>query len=136
MLMLKISELQVGDLVMAEYDDQWHEGEIIDIDRLDGKAQVKTSAEQEFWYDGKHLGSIPLDEMQLFKLGFQKQENPDGSVKYMKGAFRVLLHQPNNFSNFEMWYREDQRHISMPISVHDFQNKYLAMTKIVLAKGE
>lgn len=134
--MLKLNELKVGDLVMAEYDDQWHEGEITNIDRLDGKVCVMTSEDQEFWYDERHLKPILLDEMQLFKLGFQKQENEDGSVKYLKGAFRVLLHKANDFNSFEMWYREDQRHITQPIYVHDFQNKYLAMTKIVLAKAE
>ena len=135
MLMLKINELKVGDLVMVEYDGQWQEGEVNNIDRGDGKACVKTSEDQEFWYEPSHMRPIPLDEGQLFKLGFQKQENPDGSVKYSKGAFRVLLHTPGNFSTFEMWYREDKRHITQPSFVHDFQNKHLEMTKVVLEKG-
>jgi hypothetical protein len=134
--MLKLSELKVGDLVMAQYDGNLKEGEITNVDRFDGKVCIKTNDEQEFWYEVNHIQPIPLDESQLFKLGFQKQDNGDGSVKYMKGAFRALVHHANDFSNFEMWYREDQRHINGPISVHDFQNKYLAMTKVVLAKGE
>ena len=134
--MLKINELKEGDLVMAEYDGQWKEGEIKNVDSIDRKACVATSEEQEFWYEINHIKPIPLDESKLFKLGFQKQENDDGSVKYVKGAFRVLLHQPANFSNFEMWYREDRRHISQPIAVHEFQNKHLDMTKIPLLKGE
>lgn len=134
--MLKLSEMKVGDIVMAEYDDQWHEGEIVDVDHIDDKVLIMINEDQEFWYDMKHIKAIALDEGQLFKLGFQKQVLPDGGVKYMKGAFRVLLHKPDDFSTFEMWYREDQRHISQPINVHDFQNKYLSMTKVVLAKGE
>ncbi|HEX8462448.1 MAG TPA: hypothetical protein VF623_13505 [Segetibacter sp.] len=134
--MLKLNELKVGDLVNAEYDGQLKEGEIIQVDRLDEKVCIKTLDEQEFWYELDHIRPIILDESQLFKLGFQKQENTDGSVKYMKGAFRVLVHQPDAFSNFEMWYREDQRHINAPIYLHDFQNKYHDMTKVVLAKGE
>lgn len=134
--MLKLNEMKTGDFVLAEYDDQWHEGEIINVDRSDEKVLVKTSEDQEFWYDMKHIKPISFDEGQLFNLGFQKQELPEGGVKYSKGAFRVLLHKPGNFSTFEMWYREDQRHISEPIFVHDFQNKYMAMTKVVLAKGE
>jgi hypothetical protein len=134
--MLKLSELKVGDIVMVEYDGQMREGEVTDIDRIDAKACVATSEEQEFWYDSHHMSPIRLDEAQLFKLGFQKQPNTDGSVKYAKGAFRVLLHHPNDFSNFEMWYREDQRHIGEPIYVHEFQNKFLAMTKVPLTKGE
>ena len=134
--MLKLNELKVGDIVLAEFDGQWKEGEVIQVDRGDEKACVKTSEDQEFWYELNHLKGIVLDEAQLFKLGFQKQENTDGSVKYSKGAFRILLHNPGEFSNFEIWYREDKRHITTPIFLHDFQNKYLDMTKIVLGVGE
>jgi len=134
--MLKLNELKVGDLVYAEYDGQLKEGEITDIDHLDEKACIMTSEDQEFWYELNHIKPIALDESQLFKLGFQKQENTDGSVKYMKGAFRLLLHHPNDFFNVEMWYREDQRHVSGPLYVHDLQNKFHSMTKVLLTKGE
>lgn len=133
--MLKISELKEGDLVMVEYDGQWKEGAITNIDRIDAKVCVPSPEDEEFWYDSKHLQPILMDESYLFKLGFQKQANDDGSIKYLKGAFRVLLHEPGNFSKFEMWYREDKRHISHPIYVHEFQNNYLAMTKVPLTKG-
>ncbi|HEX8358204.1 MAG TPA: hypothetical protein VF610_12355 [Segetibacter sp.] len=133
--MLKFNELKVGDLVMVEYDGQLKEGEVTDLNNLDRQVCLVTD-EQEFWYETSKLQPIPLDESQLFKLGFQKQVNPDGTVKYMKGAFRVKLHRENDFSGFEMWYREDLRHIKQPIFVHDFQNKYLDMTKIHLGKGE
>jgi len=132
--MIKYNELKVGDLVMTVYDGQTREGEIIDLNGDEKQVCVLTD-EQEFWYELNQLEPITLDEAQLFKLGFQKEENGDGSVKYMKGAFRVLLHSPNNFSNFEMWYREDRRHIGQPIKVHTFQNHYLEMTKIHLVKG-
>lgn len=131
---MKFKELQIGDLVMAEFDDTLHEGEVCNVDWIDRKACVRTDEGNEFWYDMEHLKPILLDESQLFKLGFQKQTMPDGGVKYMKGAFRVLLHKPGDFSTFEMWYREDQRHIVEPMYVHEFQNKYLAMTKIVLTR--
>lgn len=134
--MLKFNELKVGDFVMAEFDGQLKEGEITDVDNLDKKVCVLTSDDQEFWYETQYLQPIPLDEAQLFKLGFQKQENGDGSAKYSKGAFRVFIHHPGDFSNFEIWYREDKRHIKQPIYLHDFQNKYLEMTKVPLTKGE
>lgn len=134
--MLKFNELKVGDFVLAEFDGVAKEGEITDVDNLDRKVCVLTSDDQEFWYEPKDIKPIMLDEAQLFRLGFQKQANPDGSVKYLKGAFRVLIHHPNDFSNFEMWYREDQRHIKQPIYLHDFQNKYYEMTKVHLTKGE
>lgn len=133
--MLKFNELKTGDFVMAEYDGQLKEGEITDVDNLDKKACVITADGQEFWYEPKNLMPILLDESQLFKLGFQKQANSDGSAKYSKGAFRVLVPDPGDFSNFEMWYREDHRLIRQPGYVHDFQNKYLEMTKIHLTKG-
>lgn len=133
--MLKISELKEGDLVMAEYDGQWNEGAVTNVDRIDVKAEIATAATQEFWYDLKHIRPILLDESYMFKLGFQKQDNEDGSIKYWKGAFRVLLHEPGNFSNFEMWYREDQRHIAHAIYVHEFQNDFLQMTKVPLTQA-
>jgi hypothetical protein len=134
--MLKFNELKVGDLVLAEFDGEVKEGEVTDVDNLDKKVCVLTSDGQEFWYEPKHLKPIVLDESQLFKLGFQKQSNGDGSVKYLKGAFRVLVPNPDDFSYFEMWYREDHRLIRQPIYLHDFQNKYLQMTKVHLTKGE
>ena len=133
--MLKFNELKSGDIVMAEYDGNQKEGEITNVDHIDRKVCIVTADGQEFWYEAKHLVPIALDESQLFKLGFQKEANGDGSAKYSKGAFRVSVRNPNDFSNFEMWYREDKRLIKQPTYVHDFQNKYLDMTKIPLIKG-
>lgn len=133
--MIKFNELKVGDLVMVEFDGNKLEGEVRDLNGDEKQVCVESDV-QDFWYETDHIYPIPLDEGQLFKLGFQKHDNEDGSVKYMKGAFRVLIHQPNTFSNFEMWYREDRRHISQATSVHDFQNKYLDMTKIHLSKDK
>jgi hypothetical protein len=132
--MIKFNELKVGDLVMAEYDGQLREGEVLNLNGDEKQVCVQTDV-QDFWFETDHLHPITLDEAALFKLGFQKQDHGDGSIKYMKGAFRVLLHSPNNFSDFEMWYREDRRHISQPINVHTFQNHYLSMTKVHLTAG-
>ena len=129
--MIKFNELKRGDYVMAEYDGQKREGEVMDLNGDEKQVCVK-SGDQDFWFETDHLYPIPFDEAQLFKLGFQKHENEDGTVKYMKGAFRVLLHHPNDFSNFEIWYREDRRHIGQPTTVHEFQNQYLQMTKVHL----
>jgi len=129
--MIKFNELKVGDYVMAEYDGQQKEGEVIQLNG-DEKQVCIQSGDQDFWFETSHLYPITLDEAQLYRLGFTKQENEDGSVKYMKGAFRVLLHSPNTFNEFEIWYREDRRHIGKTIYVHEFQNHYLEMTKIHL----
>ncbi len=132
--MIKYNELKPGDLVMVEYDGQLREGEVRNLNGDEKQVCVETEV-QDFWYELRDLHPISLDESQLFKLGFQKQVNENGSVKYMKGAFRVLLHSPDDFSNFEMWYREDHRRITQLIKVHTFQNYYLEMTKIHLTKG-
>jgi hypothetical protein len=77
---------------------------------------------------------IPVDEQQLIKLGFQMQDlNGDGR-KYMKGAFRIVTPKIGDFTNIEMWYREDRRHFSYPIGVHQLQNLHLQMTKVPLEK--
>jgi hypothetical protein len=129
--MIKFNELKVGDYVMAEYNGQQKEGEVIQLNGDEKQVYIQ-SGDQDFWFETSHLYAITLDEAQLYRLGFTKQENEDGSVKYMKGAFRLLLHSPNTFNEFEIWYREDRRHIVKPICVHEFQNHYLEMTKVHL----
>jgi hypothetical protein len=42
----------------------------------------------------------PLNEEQLLKLGFQRQDTENG-IKYLKGPFRILLPQEGNFSNLK-----------------------------------
>ena len=59
---------------------------------------------------------------------------PDGTIKYMYGPFRILISEKGNFSHFEMWYREDRRHITEPIFVHELQNHYHQMTKVDLVR--
>ena len=132
--MIKFNELKVGDYVMAEYGGQQKEGEVIQLNG-DEKQVCIQSGDQEFWFETDHLHPIALDEAQLFKMGFQKLENGNDSGKYGKGAFRVLLQNPGDFSVFEIWYREDRRHIPHHISLHEFQNHYLQMTKIHLTEN-
>ena len=62
--------------------------------------------------------------------GFVKEVDGD-SVKYMKGPFRIVIVN-NNFSDIEMWYREDRRHFNSQIGVHHLQNLYHNMTKVPL----
>jgi hypothetical protein len=131
--MIKLHELTAGDIVLAEYEGERSEGEVIELNREDGEVCVRTAV-QDFWYTPEQLFPIPLDEEQLFKFQFEKQLMPDGKVKYLKGPFRILLSQNGNFSSFEMWYREDKRHITRDISVHELQQHYHQMTKVDLAR--
>ena len=132
--MIKLHELRVGDIVLAEYEGQRSEGEVIGLDREERKANIQTSV-QDFWFDANDLYPIPLDEAQLMKFNFEKEELADGSVKYKYMPFRILLSQKGDFSHLEMWYREDRRHITHPVSVHELQNYYHEMTKVDLVRA-
>ena len=128
--MIRFNELKPGDIVIAEYEGEKWEGVVKELNKEDKEVCVETSV-QEFWFTPEHLYPIPLSDGQLMKLGFERSENGDG-VKYLKNSFRVFLPQKDNFSNFEMWWREDRRHITQPISVHELQNHYYQMTKVEL----
>jgi hypothetical protein len=131
--MIKLHELKVGDIVVAEYEGQRSEGEVIEFNREDGEICVRTAV-QDFWYTPDQLYPIPLTDEQLVKFAFEKQEIEGGNIKYLRGPFRILLSQNGNFSNFEMWYREDRRHITRELMVHELQNHYRQMTKVELAR--
>jgi hypothetical protein len=131
--MIKFHEIKVGDIILAEYEGLRSEGEVTELNGDDKEVCVRTSV-QEFWFTTDQLFPIPLDENQLIKFNFQRLDMPDGSVKYMMGPFRILLRSNGDFSSFEMWYREDRRHMSQPISVHELQNHYYDMTKVHLER--
>lgn len=131
--MIKFQECKVGDIVLVEYDGRRQEGEVIELNGEDKEVCVQTAV-QEFWFTPDQLYPIPLDEQQLAMFHFERQEFGDGSVKYLKGPFRILLSEKGNFSRFEMWYREDRRHIKQPITVHELQNHYRQMTKVELVR--
>ena len=129
--MIKFNDLQNGDYVLAASDGQAYQGKVLDFNN-DEKEICVYNGVQEFWFKGEALFPIPLDEEQLFKLKFSKTVNEDGSVKYLKGAFRIQTRKQDDFSNFEIWYRDEKRQIMHPISVHQLQNHYLDMTKVHL----
>jgi hypothetical protein len=129
--MIKFQDIKVGDYLLAAQDGTTWAGEVTNLNG-DEKEICVDNGIQEFWFKCEELKPLPLDEAQLLKLNFQKQENGDGSVKYMKGAFRILLSHKDDFSKFEIWYREEKRQIIQPIPVHQLQNHYLEMTKVHL----
>ena len=129
--MIKISDLKAGDIVRVMYEGQEKEGVVTDTNREDNMACVNNGV-QEFWYAPEDLSPLPLTEDRLINtLGFEREEHPDG-VKYKKGPFRVLVHDPGNYTDLEVWYREDHRHFKTPLYVHELQNHYLQMTKVHL----
>jgi hypothetical protein len=129
--MIKMSELQPGDIVMAEYEGQMWEGTVEELNKEDREVCVKTAI-QEFWFKPEALHPIPLNEEQLLKLGFQRVANEDGSVKYKKDSFRVLVPAGGDFNHLEIWWREDRRHLHNAIYVHELQNHHYQMTKVEL----
>ena len=129
--MIKFSEIKVGDYLIADNDGDKKQGEVTNLNHDEKQVCVDTGA-QEFWYETEQLSPIALDEDQLKKLKFHKQENPDGTVKYMKGAFRMMLPAKGDFSHFELWYRDEHRHIMHPLNVHHLQNHFYEMTKVHL----
>ncbi len=128
--MIRFNELKPGDLVIAEYEGEKWEGIVKDVNREEKEVCVETPV-QEFWFTPEHLYPIPLSDEQLQKLGFTKSENGN-EVKYMKDSFRLLVPVKGDFSNIEIWWREDRRTLNRRISVHELQNHYYEMTKVEL----
>ncbi len=130
-IMIKFQDIKVGDYLMADNDGDTLQGEVTNLNGDEKQVCVDTGT-QEFWFEISQLNPIPLDEKQLSMLKFSKQENDDGTVKYMKGAFRILIAAKDDFNNMEIWYRDERRIIHEPLSVNKLQNHYYDMTKVHL----
>ena len=116
--MLKITHLKEGDIITVDDDGIMREGTVVRVSREEHQALVDNGV-QEFWYSQEDMYSLPLD----------------GAVKYKKDSFRLVTPQKGDFTNLEMWWREDRRHFDFPITVHELQNLYLDMTKVHLDKA-
>ena len=130
--MLKIGNLKAGDIIVVNDDGVMREGTVVNVSHEENQALVDNGV-QEFWYSPDEMHAIPLDEPQLMQLGFSKEE-ADGSVKYKKDSFRLVTPKKGDFSNIEMWWREDRRHFSFPLGVHELQNLFHDMTKVPLGR--
>lgn len=128
--MIKFHEVKVGDYLIADNDGDSRRGEVTNLNGDEKQVCVDTG--QEFWYETNQLIAIPLNEEELMSLRFHKQVNNDGTVKYLKGAFRILIPKEGDFSRMEIWYRDETRHILQPINVHNLQNHFHEMTKVHL----
>jgi hypothetical protein len=129
---LKLGELKSGDIIAVNDDGVEREGTVVKVSHEDHQALVDNGV-QEFWYGLDDMHSIPLDESQLIRLGFTREET-DGGIKYKKDSFRLVTPRAGDFSNLDMWWREDRRHFNFPIGVHQLQNLHLDMTKVPLEK--
>ncbi len=128
--MIKIGNLKEGDIITVNDEGVLREGTVVSTSHEEHQALVNNGI-QEFWYSQDEMFPVPLDENQLLKLGFTKEDD-NGSVKYKKDSFRLVTPKKGDFSNIEMWWREDKRHFSFPLGVHELQNLYHDMTKVHL----
>ena len=129
--MLKFQNIKVGDYLMADNDGDVLKGEVTNLKHGENQVCLDIGV-QEFWYEMGQLSPITLIDAELTSLKFSKQVNADGTVKYSKGAFRIMLASENDFSRMEIWYRDERRHITHPIFLHELQNHYYDMTKVHL----
>lgn len=131
--MVKITELKEGDVVKVIDSGDERIGTVVEISRDENMANINNGV-QEFWYNQEDIIPVPLTEEQLVRtLGFEKEEAGE-VVKYKKGPFRVVVHDPGNYTHLEVWYREDHRLFNHPLYVHELQNHYLQMTKVYLER--
>lgn len=131
--MIKISDLKEGDVVNLLDEGVEREGVVTDVDREENMAKVDNGI-QEFWYNPEQIVPIPMTEERLINLlGFEKVADPEG-VKFKKGAFRILVKDPGNYTNLDLWYREDHRHFNHALYLHELQNHHLQMTKVPLER--
>jgi hypothetical protein len=130
---LKLGELKQGDIIAVNDDGVEREGTVVRTSPENHQALVNNGV-QEFWYSVDEMHSIPLDEIQLMRLGFSKEDLENGAVKYKKDSFRLVTPVKNDFSHVDMWWREDRRHFNFPLGVHQLQNLHLDMTKVPLEK--
>ena len=127
---MKLTELKPGDWVRIDDEGVEREGTVVRVSNEEHEVCIDNGV-QEFWYSLDHVYGIPLTEEQLIRLGFEKLNEEDG-VKYGKGPFRVRVPSASDFSRVDAWYREDHRFFDHQIMVHDLQNIYLQMTKVIL----
>lgn len=132
--MIKVQELKQGDIVRVEEETTEREGTVVEVSREENMVLIDNGV-QEFWYNPDQIAAIPLSEKELFRLGFEREDMEEGA-KYKKGPFRVLVHDPGNYTHLDIWYREDRRHFNHPIYVHELQNLHLQMTKVPLDRTE
>ena len=128
--MLKFHEIKTGDYIFADNDGDKKRGEVTNLNGDEKQVCVDTG--QEFWYEMDQLSALPITDEEMTNLKFHKHVNDDGTIKYSKGAFRILIPKESDFSRMEIWYRDETRHINTPISVHNLQNHFYDMTKVHL----
>lgn len=133
--MISLHELKAGDTVLVSYEGQLQEGKVMELNPEDKQVCVLTGEENEFWYGLESLFPILLDETQLLKLKFKKDEelsrNGDGQV-FVRGPFSVRIRSDNGQKLIDLHYRDETRALKGDITVNELQNHYIGMTNFHL----
>ena len=109
--MVKFEEMNVGDYVMTHLDGTDQIGKVVQLNIANKQTAIDNGV-QVFWFEVDDLSPITIsDKILIEDLKFSKEINADGTVKYMKGAFRTLIPKENDFSRMQIWYRDETRHI-------------------------
>ena len=82
--MVKLGQLQSGDIVMVNDEGLMREGTVIRTNAEEQMALVDNGV-QEFWYAPQDIYPVALDEDQLLKFGFEKEPMDGTAIKYKKG---------------------------------------------------
>ena len=132
--MVKITDLKEGDIVKVMDSGDERIGTVVEISRDENMANINNGV-QEFWYSPEDIIPIPLtDEQLIHTLGFEKEDTAEGT-KYKKGPFRVVVHDPGNYTSLDIWYREVWRLFNHPLYLHELQNHHLEKTKVQLERA-
>ncbi len=134
---MKLSEIKVGDILNARFEDVVNTGEVLQVDREEKKVLV-AHGDQEFWYNLEDLSPVPLTVEILEKLGFQKTDESSlngGGVAFVKGPFIVRYPEGTNTPHLLLTYRDEHRDLHGDLFVHQFQNHYRNMTNFHIGIG-
>jgi len=129
--MLRINHIKKGDYFIANNHGDLKIGEVVGKNVYNNQVCIDEGI-AEYWYDVRQLTPIQLSDKELAKLKFSKIINTDGTVKYSKGAFRMLIPHEGDFSKIKIWYRDEHRIIFESITVDQLQHHFLEMTKVHL----
>src|ERR1044072_1767193 len=125
--MIRLHDVKTGDTVLVKYEGELLEGKVLEVNPEDKQACVLTHEQQDFWYSLEDLFPIPLDETQLLRLKFQKDEaqySNGSGVVYVRGPFSVRLYKQEGQDVTRLDYRDEHREIKGPLTVNQLQNHY------------
>ena len=133
--MIPFRDIKPGDWVRVNNEGNLENGEVTNVNLDEGQIGVRLPSDMVVYFEPADVSGIPLDDEQLLKLRFEKEETSEGYIKYKHGPFRLLIEKPNDFTHSKLWYREDKRQIIYPLMVHQLQNHYREMVNVELTES-